>query len=59
MILLSGIEVPFTGQEVRYADGRQLQRIGILTNVEANPTIADIRAGRDEILEKEWKYCAR
>ncbi|MCU0427531.1 MAG: S41 family peptidase [Candidatus Kapabacteria bacterium] len=51
-VLPGGIEVQFTGQEVRHADGRQLQRIGIIPDVEVKPTIAGIRAGRDEVLEK-------
>ena len=52
MVLPGGIEVGFTGQAVRHADGRQLQRIGIQPHVLATPTIAGIRAGRDEVLEK-------
>jgi C-terminal processing protease CtpA/Prc len=42
----------FTGAAVRHADGRQLQRIGIVPEVEVKPTIAGIRAGRDEVLER-------
>lgn len=51
-VLPGGISFTFTGQEVRHADGRQLQRIGIQPHVFAAPTIAGIRAGRDEVLEK-------
>ena len=47
-----GIDIFFTGQEVRHADGRQLQRVGIQPHVLVAPTIAGIRAGRDEVLEK-------
>ncbi len=47
-----GKKISFTGEEVRYPDGTPFQRIGILPDVEAHPTIAGIRAGRDEVLEK-------
>lgn len=47
-----GIRIGFTGQSVRHADGRQLQRIGLVPDVEVKPTIAGIRAGKDEVLER-------
>ncbi len=50
--LPGGGQMSFTGEEVRYPDGTPFQRIGILPDVEAHPTIAGIRAGRDEVLEK-------
>lgn len=46
------IRIRFSGQAVKHADGRQLQRVGLIPDVEARPTIAGIRAGRDEVLEK-------
>lgn len=48
----------FTGLSVRHADGRQLQRIGIQPHVLAEPTLAGIRAGRDEILERAVAWLA-
>ncbi len=51
-----GLYVSFTGLEVRHADGRQLQRIGLVPDVEIGPTIAGIRAGRDEVLERALAY---
>jgi C-terminal processing protease CtpA/Prc len=45
------LAVSFTGHDVRYPDGRQLQRVGIQPDVRAAPTLAGIRAGRDEVLE--------
>jgi C-terminal processing protease CtpA/Prc len=50
--LPGGIIVRFTGHDVRHADGRPMQRIGLLPDVEATPTIAGLRAGRDEVLER-------
>ncbi len=50
--LPGGVRVRFTGHDVRHADGRQLQRVGLRPDVEAAPTIEGIRAGRDEVLER-------
>jgi C-terminal processing protease CtpA/Prc len=46
------IVIGFSGQAVKHADGRQLQRIGLIPDVDVRPSIAGIRAGRDEVLEK-------
>ncbi|HEY8742272.1 MAG TPA: S41 family peptidase, partial [Chloroflexota bacterium] len=54
--LPGGMMVRFTGLDVRHADGRQLQRVGILPHLEVHPTIAGIRAGRDEVLEAAVAY---
>ena len=54
--LPGGIMVGFTGHDVRHADGRQLQRIGLVPDIEVAPTIAGIRAGRDEVLERAIRY---
>jgi len=51
-----GIEVRITGAEIKWPDGRQLQRVGLLPDIEAHPTVAGIRAGRDEILERAIAY---
>ncbi len=47
-----GIRITFSGHDVRWPDGKQLQRIGLQPDVAATPTIAGIRAGHDEVLEK-------
>ncbi len=54
-----GIFIYFTGQAVRHADGRQLQRIGLVPDVEVHPTLKGIREGRDEVLEKALEYVNR
>jgi len=51
MVLPGNLVVSFTGQEVRFPDGRQLQRVGVQPHIIVRPTIAGIRAGRDEVLE--------
>ena len=48
----AGITISFSGHDVRHADGRQLQRVGLIPDIEVKPTIEGIRAGRDEVLEK-------
>jgi len=51
-----GIQISFTGSSVRHADGRQLQRLGLQPDVEVHPTVAGIRAGRDEVLDRAIEY---
>lgn len=49
--LPGGLQAMISGIGVFYPDGRPTQQIGIVPDVEAHPTIAGIRAGRDEVLE--------
>lgn len=56
LVLPGGIYVSFSGHDVRHADGRQLQRVGIQPHVNAEPTPRGIREGRDEVLEAAVKY---
>jgi C-terminal processing protease CtpA/Prc len=51
-----GIWISFTGQAVRHADGRQLQRVGLKPDIEVRPTLKGIRAGTDEVLERAVEY---
>ncbi len=46
----------FTGQAVRHADGRQLQRVGLKPDILAKVTIAGIREGRADVLDAGIKY---
>jgi C-terminal processing protease CtpA/Prc len=50
--LPGGLLMSFSGQAVRHADGRQLQRVGLVPDVPVRPTIAGIPTGRDEVLER-------
>jgi C-terminal processing protease CtpA/Prc len=45
-----GIVVRFSGVAVSHPDGRQLQRVGLLPDVEVKPTIHGLRSGVDEVL---------
>jgi C-terminal processing protease CtpA/Prc len=51
-----GIRITFSGHDVRWPDGKQLQRVGLIPDIEAHPTIAGIRAGKDEILDRAVSY---
>ena len=41
-----------SGLGIFYPDRKPTQRVGILADVEVKPTIAGIRAGRDELMEE-------
>ena len=51
-----GIRINFSGHDVRWPDGRQLQRVGLTPDIEVYPTIAGIRDGRDEVLDRAVAY---
>lgn len=46
------ILIRFTGMDVRHADGRQLQRVGVLPDFPVPRTIGALAAGQDEVLER-------
>jgi C-terminal processing protease CtpA/Prc len=50
--LPGGLSSMISGIGVFYPDKKPTQRIGILADVEVRPTLAGIRAGRDEVLEE-------
>lgn len=54
--LPGGLTVGFTGQSVRHPDGRELQRVGLVPDLVVRPTLAGIRAGRDEVLEAALEF---
>jgi C-terminal processing protease CtpA/Prc len=52
LTLPGGARMFFTGHDVRHADGRQLQRIGLVPDVLVAPTIQGLRDGKDEVLDR-------
>jgi Peptidase family S41 len=50
--LPGGLSSMISGIGVFYPDKSPTQRVGIVADVQAHPTIAGIRAGRDEVLEE-------
>jgi C-terminal processing protease CtpA/Prc len=59
LVLPGDVSVSFTGLSVEWPDGRQLQRVGILPDVPARPTLLGLRQGRDEVLESALAYLRR
>jgi C-terminal processing protease CtpA/Prc len=52
LALPGGVNTLLSGIGVFYPDRTPTQRVGIVADVPAKPTIAGIRAGRDEVLEE-------
>lgn len=52
MVLPGDLYFNFSGEGVRWPNGRQLQRVGIIPDVRAEPTAADIASGNDVILQR-------
>jgi hypothetical protein len=52
VVLPGAVNATLTGIGAFYPDKTPTQRVGIVADVEARPTIAGIRAGRDEVLEE-------
>jgi C-terminal processing protease CtpA/Prc len=50
LVLPGGHAISFSGHDVRHADGRQLQRLGLQPHVRVAPTIAGLARGEDEVL---------
>lgn len=50
--LPGGLKTYISGVGFYYPDGRQMQRTGIVPDIEIKPTIQGIREGNDELLEK-------
>jgi C-terminal processing protease CtpA/Prc len=51
-VVPGGYRISWTGMKVLKHDGSRHHGVGIRPTVPCSPTIAGVRAGRDEILEK-------
>jgi hypothetical protein len=51
-----GILIGLAGQAVVFPDGKQIQRKGLTPDIEVRPTVAGVRAGKDEVLDKAIEY---
>ncbi|HOJ03085.1 MAG TPA: S41 family peptidase [Bacteroidota bacterium] len=49
--LPGGLDILFTGLGVFYPDGSPTQRVGIQPDIPVRPSIAGLRAGRDEVFD--------
>ena len=54
--LPGGLRSAISGIGVFYPDKKPTQRIGIVADIEARPTIQGIRSGRDEVLEAAIRH---
>lgn len=54
-----GIIISFTAQAVKFPDGGQIQRIGLVPDFMVEPTIKGVRQGHDEVPEKAIQYPKR
>ncbi len=54
--LPGGLSSMISGIGVFYPDKRPTQRIGIIPDIEARPTIEGIRSGRDEVVEAALRH---
>lgn len=50
------IRISFSGHDVRWPDGRQLQRVGLIPDIPVAPTVQGIREWADEVLGKALEY---
>ncbi len=55
-LLPGDFRVGFPVSEVRHPDGRFIQRLGLEPTVSVQPTVAGVRAGRDEPLEAAQRW---
>lgn len=56
IVLPGNVRVSYSGLEVRHGDGRQLQRVGVQPHIVVAPTVAGLRTGRDEVLERAQDF---
>lgn len=56
IMLPDGLRTQISGIGIYYPDKTPTQRVGIVPDIEARPTIEGIRAGRDEVLEAALRY---
>jgi C-terminal processing protease CtpA/Prc len=57
--LPGGIRFSFSTVAVQWPDGRRLQRLGLVPDVEVKPTIKGLQEGRDELLDAAVAYVNR
>ncbi len=50
--LPGGLRTMISGIGVYYPNGEETQRVGIVPDIKVTPTVAGIRKGKDEVLEK-------
>jgi C-terminal processing protease CtpA/Prc len=54
--LPGGYSTYFSGLEVLYPDGAQTQQTGIRIDIKVEPTVAALKQGKDEMLERAIQF---
>lgn len=57
--LAGGVRITVPVRDVRHADGRFVQRLGLSPSVNVTPTVTGVRNGRDEVLEAAQRWIAQ
>jgi C-terminal processing protease CtpA/Prc len=57
--LPGGVHATYPVSDVRYPDGRFIQRLGVAPAILVEPTVAGVRSGRDEVLEAAQRWIAQ
>jgi C-terminal processing protease CtpA/Prc len=52
MVVPGGVMFHFSGEGVRWPDGKQLQRVGVIPDVRVEPSASDIATGNDVVLQR-------
>lgn len=55
IVLPGGLKTAMSGIGIYYPNGRETQRVGLAIDVPVRPTVAGLRAGRDELLDRAIK----
>jgi C-terminal processing protease CtpA/Prc len=55
-VVPGGITITYSSNDVRHGNAGKLQRLGLQPAESVTPTVAGIRAGRDEVLERAIEY---
>lgn len=58
-VVPGGITITYSSNDVRHGNGGKLQRLGLQPAESVAPTVAGVRAGRDEVLERAIEYVSR
>ena len=56
VVLPGGYIASFSGLGILYPDGGQTQQTGIRIDIQSKPTLAGLKAGKDEVLERALLY---
>ncbi len=59
LLLPGGVQVTYPVSDVRYPDGRFIQRLGVAPGILVEPTVAGVRSGRDEVVEAAQRWIAQ